>query len=166
MTRLARAIESLSGRDAEQLRLAEEVESVRPTGARILYAICKRFVDGVNSKLSEAAVTLDPPEWSDEQYSDSAPNVIQINLRGRLLVISFKPTEHLQSTDDFKKPYTLEGYVHSFNQELLEQNEVDEKHIYFCRNGKGGSWYFVDRRLYRTGLFNLDFLIREMERLL
>ena len=143
-----------------------QADRIRPVGALALYLLCREFVDGVNAKLSQSAVTLDPPAWSADQFNDDGVNLIQINLRGRLLQLTFQSPDQLESTEDFSKPYVLEGAVRSFNQDLLDLNRIDEQQIYFCVKGGEGKWYFNDRRLYRIGLLNQDFFIGELEQLL
>lgn len=166
LTRLARMIESLNVRDEAKLHRATSVDRIRPLGALSLHLLCSDFVNGVNAKLSQPAVTLDPPEWSPEKFNDAGANLIQINLRGRLLQIAFQSTEQFESTEDFNKPYVLEGAVRSFNQDLLDLNRIDEQQIYFCIEGEEGKWYFNDRRLYRTGPVDQKFFIDELEQLL
>ena len=80
--------------------------------------------------------------------------------------IDFTATEELYSTDDFRRRYTLQGAVRSFNQELLSQNVVDEQTIYYCPEGSTARWYYLDCRTYRTGRVTPDFFAAELERLL
>lgn len=166
LTRLASAIESLSSRDDAQLRLADEVDQLRPLGAQLLYRVCMDFTVSVNQRLKQPELVLDPTAWPLETFRDGVANLIQINLRGRLLQIEFKSTDLLISTEDFDRPYVLEGAVRSFNQESLDRHRIDEQQIYFCRKKDSGEWYFVDRRLYRTGRLDEAFLIHELERLI
>lgn len=141
------------------------MEDVRATGAVDLHAICRVFVDKVNGRLSEPAVLLDPPSFTESNYSDG-PNFFQINLRGRLLQIEFTATDTPYENDDFKRPYVLRGTVRSFSQDLLQHNTVDEQLIFYCPGTDRAEWYFFDERTYRTGRVGEDYLITEMERLL
>ncbi len=166
LSRLAKAIDALAERDEQLLREAERVDRLRPQGALMLHDLCRQFVEALNACLKEPAVTFDPPCWTMESFTDGAVHLFQINLRGRLLQMAFRSTDQLQSTEDFAKPYILEGAVRCFNQELLESSRVDEQQIFFCTQGSAGQWHYSDRRLYRTGLVTEDYLAGELERLL
>ncbi len=166
LTRLAAAIESLNERDRQLMEETATVERLRIEGAADLHAICRVFVNALNSKLVSPAIILDPAEYYSRTFNESGPNIIQINLRGRLLQIDFTATEELYSTDDFRRRYTLLGTVRSFNQELLSQNVVDEQTIYYCPEGAAARWYYFDCRTYRTGRVTPDFFAAELERLL
>jgi hypothetical protein len=166
LTRLASAIDALAGRDQRLIDETGHVSALRTRGASDLYGICRMFVDKVNAKLSQPAILLDPPVFFGGAYSDSRPNLFQINLRGRLLQLEFEGTEDLYGHEDFKTPYVLQGTVRSFNQDLLAHNGVEEQMIFYCPDGSRAHWHFFDVRTYRTGLVSEDYLVSEMERLL
>jgi len=63
-------------------------------------------------------------------------------------------------------PYTLEGTVRAFNQELLEKDLIEEQLIFYTLEGKQGMWRFFDARTYRSGPFDLEYLIALMEQLI
>src|SRR5215469_11780590 len=44
-------------------------------------------------------------------FRESGPNLIQINVRGRILEIEYGATEELLSTEEFRVPYTVFGAV-------------------------------------------------------
>ena len=132
----------------------------------MLHDICREFIEAVNHRLSLPALVLDPPEFAVEKFQDPGANLFQINLRGRLLVIEFKSTEEPLSTDDFRRPYILEGSIRAVNQDLLDHHQVSEKSLFFCPSGSHGNWYFVDHRSYRTGRLSPDLLADELHRLL
>jgi hypothetical protein len=166
LTRLAAAIEKLGDRDQRLIDESGKVERLRAQGGVELHALCRRFVDGVNARLSQPSVLLSPPSFAEESFHDVGSNLFQINLRGRLLQLEFKATDELYGRDDFKVPYILRGAVRSFNQEFLERNSMDEQMIFYCPIGDGAVWYFYDGRTYRTGRVSEDYLALEMERLL
>lgn len=165
MTRLARAIEAIADRDSKLIEESTQVDQLRAHAAAALHELCRTFVEKVNGRLKDGAVLLDPASFEEESYVDG-PNLFQINLRGRLLQIEFAPTDQLYENDDFKRPYVLRGTVRSFNQDLLQHNNVDEQLIFFCPDSGGADWYYFDERTYRTGRLGEDYLITEMERLL
>lgn len=162
---MATAIDAIAARDRQLIDESTQVEELRSRGAVELYAICRTFVDKVNSRLADKAVLLDPPSFSEGDFDEGA-TLFQINLRGRLLQMEFAATEQLYEKDDFKKEYVLRGAVRGFNQDLLAQNTVDEQLIFYCPQPGGAAWHFFDERTYRTGRVGEDYLISEMERLL
>jgi hypothetical protein len=166
LTRLAAAIEALNERDRRLTEETAAVDRLRMQGAAELHSVCRAFVNALNSKLVSPVINLDPEEYYSRTFNDSGPNIFQINLRGRLLQIDFRATEDLYSTDDFRRRYTLQGTVRSFNQELLSQNVVDEQTIYYCPEGSAARWYYFDCRTYRTDRVTPDFFAAELERLL
>ncbi len=166
LDRLAAAIEAIGEQDQKQADENARIDDLRVAGAVALYALCREFVDALNEKLSTPALILDPPEFTATGFRDPGPNLFQINLRGRLLMIEFEATGEPMSTDDYRKPYILHGSVRSLNQDFLDRHLVSEKSVFFCPAGDSGQWHFVDHRSYRSGRFTPDLLADEMERLI
>jgi hypothetical protein len=166
LTRLASAIEALGDRDQKVIEENRKVDRLRLQGAVELYAICRRFVDALNGKLSQPAVMLSPVSYSGESFDDTGPNLFQINLRGRLLQLEFFATDEPYESDDFRLPYVLRGTVRSFSQEFLESNSIDEQMIFYCPNEGSPGWHFFDGRTYRSGEVGEDYLASELEQLL
>jgi len=142
-----------------------EIDRLRAQGTRDLYAICREFVDALNTRLAEPVILLDPSDPAAAIYRESGPNLIQINMRGRLLQIEFEDTGEPRSTENYRIPYVLEGAVRSFNQDLLDRNTIDEQAIFYCTEGARAQWHCFDGKTYRGGRLTQDFFIREMERL-
>lgn len=142
------------------------MERLREEGGAALYRICRDFVDELNSRLSQPALVLDPPDWNPENFDEDGANLYQISLRGRLLQIEFSATDEPYSTEEFRRRYVLRGGVRSFNQKFLDRDTVDEQMIFYCPHESGAAWHFFDARTYRTGLVTADYLATEMERLL
>lgn len=165
LTRLAKAIEAIGETDRNLIAQSTEVDRLRLQGAMDLYRICSAFVAKVNDRLSEPAILLDPPAFTESSYNDAGATLFQINLRGRILQIEFGPTVELYEDDDFRHPYVLRGAVRSFNQDLLEQGTVDEQMIFYCPVQDNGFWHFFDGRTYRSGRVGENYLISEMEKL-
>ena len=139
---------------------------MRVEGAVELYATCRRFVDSLNSRLSQPAVLLSPGSYSPQSFDDNGANLLQINLRGRLLQIEFNATDELYESDDFRIPYILRGAVRSFSQKFLDANSIDEQMIFYCPHNGQARWYFFDGRTYRSGALTEEFLASEMEKLI
>src|SRR5436309_7019757 len=80
--------------------------------------------------------------------------------------LAFRATPELVSTEDFRVPYTLEGTVRAFNQELLDKDLIEEQLIFFTLEHHKKMWRFFDARTYRSGPFDQEYLISLMEQLL
>jgi hypothetical protein len=166
LKKLARAIENLAAKDEIVLRHAREMSALRRAAAADLHAICADFVNSVNRLLQHTEVQLDPRTYGQDQFRDDATTLIQINVRGRILQIGFRATPELVSTEDFRVPYTLEGTVRAFNQELLDKDLIEEQLIFFTLENHKRMWRFFDARTYRSGPFDQEYLIGLMEQLL
>jgi hypothetical protein len=166
LKRLARSIESLAVKDELLLRHAKEMTALRRTAAADLHAICADFVNSLNRLIQTTEVQLDPRTFSAEHFRDDNTNLIQINVRGRILQVGFRATPELVSTEDFRVPYTLEGTVRAFNQELLDKDLIEEQLIFFTLEHHKRMWRFFDARTYRSGPFDQEYLIGLMEQLL
>ena len=166
LKKLARAIETLAAKDELLLRHARDMSALRRSAAADLHAICAEFVNSVNRLLEHCEVQLDPRTFSEEHFSAESMHLIQINVRGRILQIGFRATPELISTEDFRVPYTLEGTVRAFNQELLDKDLIEEQLIFFTLEHHKRMWRFFDARTYRSGPFDQEYLIALMEQLL
>ena len=166
LKRLAQNIEALADKDERILRRAREIGDLRRAAAADLYAICADFVNSVNRLLSRPAVELDPAELANYAFNEDSHNLVQINVRGRILQISFIATPELISTEDFRVPYTLNGTVRAFNQELLEKDIIEEQLIFYTIEHHKKMWRFFDPRTYRSGPFDQEYLVSLMEQLL
>jgi hypothetical protein len=165
LRRLAKEIEALASKDETALQHAREIALLRRRAAGELFTVCARFVDGVNSLLSTPEVQLDPRNFSEDTFQEEAPNLLQINVRGRILQIEFETTPDLVSTEDFRIPYTLSGAVRAFNQALLDKDLIEEQLIFYTLEKKT-MWRYFDARTYRSGEFDQDYLVGLMGQLL
>ena len=80
--------------------------------------------------------------------------------------MSFSATPGLVSTEDFRIPYTLEGSIRAFNQELLEKDIIEEQLLFYTLESEKKMWRFFDARTYRSGPFDQEYLICLMEQLI
>jgi hypothetical protein len=164
LKRLAAEIDALAQKDDILHQRGREIEAVRRNAAAAIYAVCGDFVDSLNRLLSRGEVLLDPAE--PPSFQEDAPNLIQINIRGRILQVAFTATRELISTEDFRVPYTLSGSIRAFNQALLEKDIIEEQLIFFTVGKREQMWRFFDARTYRSGSFSQEYLISLMEQLL
>ena len=166
LKRLARSIDALAEKDEGFLRRAREIAALRQAAAADLYAICADFVGAVNRLLARMEIELDPPGFGSSSFQEDLVNLVQINVRGRILQVAFSATPELISTEDFRVPYTLQGTIRAFNQELLEKDIIEEQLIFYTLEDHKQMWRFFDARTYRSGPFDQEYLIGLMEQLL
>ena len=166
LKRLAESIDGLAEKDEGFLRRAREIAALRQAAAADLYAICADFVSSVNRLLARTEMELDPAGYGSNSFQEDLVNLVQMNVRGRILQVSFSATPELISTEDFRVPYTLEGTVRAFNQELLDKEIIEEQLIFYTLENHKKMWRFFDARTYRSGPFNQEYLIGLMEQLL
>src|ERR1700730_9715683 len=159
LKRLAEKIEALSDKDEMRLRHFREIGALRRAAVGDLHAICADFVNSVNRLLARSELELDPRSFSEGAFQEDTANLIQINVRGRILQISFMATAELVSTEDFRIPYTLEGSVRAFNQELLDKDIIEEQLVFYTLEKAKKMWRFFDARTTRSGQFNQGNLI-------
>jgi hypothetical protein len=166
LKRLAESIDALAEKDESQMRYTRDISALRLAAAAELHAICAGFVHEVNGLLSRGVVSLDPPEFSSAGFREESPNLLQINVRGRILQVEYTSTAELSSTEDFRIPYTLEGFVRAFNQALLDKDLIEEQLIFYTLEKSGNMWRFFDARTYRSGEFDQAYLIGLMEQII
>jgi hypothetical protein len=166
LKKLAARIDALADKDDQSLRHAREIAATRAAAAAELHSICAEFVAALNSALARSDVVLDPPEHSVGTFHEETRNLIQINVRGRILQVEYKAAADLVSTEEFRVPYTLEGSVRAFNQELLDRNLVQEQLLFYTLEKHRRMWRFFDARTYRSGPFDQEYLMTVMEQLI
>ena len=54
---------------------SEQVDRLRAEGAVALYEICRKFVEELNTRLSQPTLVLDPPEWKEGSFDDAGVNL-------------------------------------------------------------------------------------------
>jgi hypothetical protein len=166
LKRLAESIDALVEKDENSLGRVREVRALRRAAAAELYGICSNFVVAINGLLARGEVVLDPPEYADGAFQEESANLIQMNVRGRILQVEFEATLELLSTEDFRIPYTLQGVVRAFNQELLDKDIIEEQLIFYTCEKHKKMWRFFDARTYRSAPFDEEYLIALMEQLI
>jgi hypothetical protein len=163
LQKLAEAIDALAGKDSVLIQKTQQVASLRRQAAAELHTICGNFVSELNRCLSNTQLQVDPPDYPPDSFQDIGVNLLQINIRGRILQIEFASTPEMISTENFRVPHILEGSVRCFNQELLEQAVIEEQFLFYCLEKKSNLWRFFDARTYRSGRFDQEYLISLME---
>lgn len=166
LKRLAQSIAALGEKDETMMRYTREMLALRHAAAAELHGICSDFVYSINSLLPTSVVTLDPSEFAPSMFHEGTPNLIQINVRGRILQVEYAATPDLSSTEDFRIPYTMEGYVRAFNQNLLDKNLIEEQLIFFTLEKARNMWRFFDARTYRSGPLDQEYLVGLMEQVI
>ena len=166
LRRLAEKIDALSAKDELRLLHAREMRALRRAAGSDLYAICADFVNSINRLLTRPELELAPRNFSENSFQEDTANLIQINVRGRILQISFQATPELVSTEDFRIPYTLEGSIRAFNQELLDKDIIEEQLVFYTLEKEKKMWRYFDARTYRSGPLDEEYLISVMEQIL
>lgn len=166
LKRLARSIDALADRDQDLLNRVSEITALRLRAATEIHSICADFVVSLNGLLLREAVVLDPPDFSHGTFREEGRNLIQINVRGRILQIEFGSTPELVSTEDFRIPYTMDGSVRAYNRELLDKDVIEEQLLYYTLEKDHKWWRFFDPRTYRSGPFDQEYLVSLMEQLI
>lgn len=139
---------------------------MRRRAAGELHSLCASLAGEINRRVARSAVEVDPDPYDPGAFNEDGPNLVQINIRGRLLQFEFEATQDLISTEDFRVPYTLSGSVRCFNQELLLRNTIEEHLMFFCVQKDMRRWRFFDPRTYRSGPLDRDYLVSLLEQLI
>ena len=163
LKKLAEAIEALEKKDSALIQKTVTIAALRRQAAVELHAICAAFVGDLNRQLSHAQIEFDPSDYALDAFQDIGVNLLQINVRGRILQIEFASTPQTVSTENFRVPHILEGSVRCFNQEFLDRAVIEEQFIFYCLEKKRNLWRFFDARTYRSGPFDQEYLISLME---
>jgi len=166
LKKLAEAIEALSAKDTALIQKTLAIASLRRQAAVELHAICGGFVKELNQHLSSAQVDFDPIEYLPESFQEIGVNLLQINVRGRILQIEFSATPQTISTENFRVPHIIEGSIRCFNQEFLDRAVVEEQFIFYCLEKKRNLWRFFDSRTYRSGPFDHEYLVSLMDQVI
>ena len=170
--RLAQKIETLRRKDDAAAHRRNEILAQRGVAVQRLHEICTQFVARINTMLKDDQLDLvpvDPPECVDDCNLQ-----IMMNVRGRILLINLEAPASLASTDNFRKPYILQGEVRFFNQELLDEALVEEHGLFFCpgegnKDAQGrreGAWLYWNARNYKSGPVDEAYLAGLMEQLM
>jgi len=165
LQKLARSLDALAEKDRTVVQRTREIRSLRRQAALDLHGICADFVRALNNLLAHTALDLDPAEFHPDHAPEDGMLLFQINARGRILQLKFEATPELISTENFRVPYILEGSIRCFNQQLLEQDLIEEQLLFYTIEKTRTLWRFFDARTYRSGKFDVDYLISLMEQL-
>src|SRR5260370_16891369 len=130
LKRLAKNIDALAEKDEGFLRRSREIAALRQAAAADLYAICADFVSSVNRLLARMEIELDPPGFGSSSFQEDLVNLVQINVRGRILQVAFSATPELISTEPFRLPYTLQLPIPPFIP-YLPINDTTHEHPLF-----------------------------------
>jgi|GEM_PF-445271 len=158
MRRLAKRFDAVAERDRIRMKREKEIVALRMNAARDLHALCGRFVSAINQLVESAPLDLTPPAFRIDDFDDLSVHLIQINASGRMVQFTFHGTADLESTEEIKLPYTLEGEARWFSQELLDRDDVNDHQIFFCNDKGVYAWRYYDPRSHKMGLIDEDYL--------
>jgi hypothetical protein len=165
LKRLAARIDLLAEKDRSVIEKARKISALRRQAAAELHGVCAVFVGTLNELLAQTALEIDPEQYQPDNFQENGVNLFQINARGRILQVQFEATPELVSTEDFRIPYVLEGSIRCFNQQLLEQDLIEEQLVFYTVEKARNMWRFFDARTYRSGPFDMEYLVSLMEQL-
>ncbi len=140
--------------------------AVRRAAAVELYRTCAAVTGDLNRLLPRQDVILDPQEFSEGGFQEDSTNLVQINVRGRILQAAYTATGELVSTEDFRIPYCLEGSIRGFNQQLLEKDLIEEQLIFYTVEKDRRMWRYFDPRTYHSGPFDQEYLLSLLEQVI
>jgi len=170
LKKLAHLLERSIAHDEARIQRELQIQDLRRDAALSLFQTCNEFVAALSALLTNANLELSPAEMTRERFQAARETLIQINASGRVIQLSFVGTEPLVTSDNLKTPYTLEGSVHWYNQDMLERDEIREHRLYYCigthNNTKQKSeWIHYDVSTYKSGPVNADYLSSRLEEL-
>lgn len=165
MRKLARALDLVAEKDRQELARQFALQQVRREAAAELHTICRRFVDELNSLTGQVKLDLSPAQFDAGHFQENSATLFQINLNGRLIQFTFRPTESMISTDNFRIPYTLEGHVGSFNQHMIEHDEIRDQRLFYCLERGINRWRYQEGGNGRNGFVDSDYIAALLERL-
>jgi hypothetical protein len=165
LKKLAKHLDSLALRDQERIRREQEILAIRKNAAAALHESCAAFVREVNAAVTSVSLEMSPAELNGPGFQESGPNVFQINVNGRVIQFLFQGTEPLLTTENLRTPYTLEGSVRWFNQDMLERDEVKDHRLFCCIDRSRSEWRFYDPRTHRSGPVDDEYLASLLEQL-
>ena len=163
IARLAKQIGGEIQKERHVLLSEGETLELRRKGAMELHSICADFAASVNRLLTPGILELAPAEYRPELFRAAGPNLLQLNVRGRIVHMAFQATRDKFSTEKFLIPYILEGEVRAFNQEMLERTKVRTQALFYCLEDGHPSWRYFEWRQGRTGIFRREQLVDLME---
>jgi hypothetical protein len=166
LKRLADHIDRLVDKDEEMLRRERETDQVRRSAAAQLHAVCASFVADLNKLVTRTEVRLDPEIFPEDTYDPEACSLIQVQVRGRILQVTFTATPGLASTEEFRVPYILEGSVRAFSQDTLDKDLIEEQMLFYTLESRRNLWRYFDTRTYRSGAFDREYLTTLMEKVI
>jgi len=166
LQRLARDLEAVIGHDRARQERERQIETLRRQSAADLFAICRRFVARLNGLLTTTAADITPLEFSVKGFDEQPMQLVQINVSGRVIQFTYQATPDLETTEDFRHPYTLEGSVRWFNQLMIERDDVRDHKLFCVINGDVGEWRYMDSNSRKGGPVDEDYLICLLEELI
>jgi len=164
--KLARRVEEVRRNDEADARRRSEIAEKRVQALLMLWEICRNFADHLNRHIEQEQVILAPPDPPADINEDNSAQLL-LSLHGRVLLLDIRIPSDLVSSDNFRKPYILEGEVRFFNQKLLDEERVEEHAVFFCHEeGPGGAWLYWNSRSYTSGRLDEDYLAGLLEQIL
>jgi hypothetical protein len=166
LRRLADKLDELPAKDALRVRQAQELEEEQRKAALELHRRCKALVGTLNGMLEKMILQFTPETLDANRIFAVSETLFQINASGRLVQIVIHSPENGPSTEHFYIPYVLKASIRWFNQDLLDRDQVQENHLFYCVGRGASGWRYFDPRSRRDGPADEEFLAGTLEELL
>ncbi|MEZ5400813.1 MAG: hypothetical protein R2729_14165 [Bryobacteraceae bacterium] len=164
--KLARNLEAMERRDRARVAREQELEELRQKAALELHGICTDFASRVNKISESVKLEVSPASFSVDGFGEGQVQLIQIGVNGRMIQFTFQSTPEMESTEEIRFPYTLEGSIRWFNQEMLERDEVKDHMLYYCMDRNAWAWRWFDFQSRKLELVTDDYLADRLEELI
>jgi len=165
LKKLAQRINDFARADQSRIREEAETRARRQQAAVELHNLCVGFVNALNSAVDVVKLELSPGTFTPENFQEDGWNLFQINVSGRVIQFSFRATNSLVSTEELRMPYTLEGSVRWFNQQMIDLEDVRDHRLFYLLDKKVQGWRSYDPLTRRLAALNEDYLADLLEEL-
>jgi hypothetical protein len=165
LQKLARKLDAIPAKDAERIAQAREIERKQHAAAAELHQLCAAFVASLNEVLREMVIEFTPSEFTPASLDAPSGSLFQINASGRIIQVILHARETAVSTEHFRVPYILEGRIRSFNQDLLDRQEINEYQIFYCVDRTEEAWRYFDTGTRTSGKITREFLIDTLDQI-
>lgn len=166
LRRLADKLDELPAKDALRVRQARELEDQQRKAAFELHQKCRSLVTTLNGMLERMILQYAPESFDPDRIFAVSETLFQINANGRLIQVVIHSPENGPSTEHFYIPYVLKASIRWFNQDLLDRDQVQENHLFYCVGRGASGWRYFDPRTRRDGPADDEFFADALEQLL
>ena len=166
LKKLARKLDSVAAEDLLRMERERQAQETRKKAAAQLHGLCAEFVLAMNRLVDAVHLELTPEEFQSDGLSETHVYLFQLSVSGRVIQFTFRGTAELEATEELRVPYTMEGSVRWFNQEMLERDDIKEHRLYYCLDKSGNEWRYVDAPAHRMKPVHEEYIAGLVEQLI